>query len=118
MKLFITLTAAAVALCSGLDAQNRVKFGGEYSAIDYAYGIAANVPGPLLVSSGTTVTGSGTLTLVTSQVTLGDGTTIFPLSTNAPITVDAGANQETVTPTALSNMRSRASSNFAGSFMS
>lgn len=104
MKQFLSVTLALVALCAGLEAQNRTRFGGETAALDYAYGILPNTPAALQVSTGnTTTTGTGTVTLVTAATTLGDGRVIFPLATNAPITIDAGSNQETVTPSSLSN---------------
>jgi len=83
---------------------NRTRFAGEFNALNYAYGITGSgSPAPLEVDIGTTATGAGTLTLVTGQVVLSDGTVLFPVSTLAPITVDAGSNAETVTPTAVSN---------------
>lgn len=102
MKQVFVVTLALVALCAGLNAQNRTRFGGEVNAADYAYGILPNGAGPLQVASGNAVTGSGTVTLVGSAVTLGDGRVIYPLATNAPIIIDAGSNSETITPTAVS----------------
>ena len=85
-------------------AQNRVQFGGARRAVDYAYGIQTNIE-PLRVDNPTpTGTGSQTLTVAFGNITAGDGTVVAPLSTNAPITVGntAGANMETVTPSAVS----------------
>ena len=84
-------------------AQNRTRFAGRYNALDYAYGAFSGAPNALQVATGTTATGAGTLTIVSPVVTLGDGTTIFPLSTAAKILVGTGSTQDSVTPTSLSN---------------
>lgn len=85
-----------------LEAQNRTRFAGRYNALDFAYGRVAGAA-PLTVAPGvSTAAGVATLLLNTGWTTLGDGTTVFPLATNAPITVSQGSTQETVTPTAVS----------------
>lgn len=83
-------------------AQNRTRFAGRYNAIDYAYGIAPGIA-PLQVAQGNAATGTASITLVVACTTAGDGTSVCPLATNAPILVGVGSTQDTVTPTALSN---------------
>lgn len=102
MKTRILLVAILAAL--PLLAQNRTSFAGEYNAMDYAYGVIPNV-GPLRVNVGFNVPSSPTsltLTLAYGNIALGDGTTVMPLSVNAPITVGVGSNAETVTPSGVS----------------
>ena len=93
----LKLIAVSLLLAVGAMAQTF----GVFSASQYAYGINPAVPA-LIVSSGNTATGSQTVTLSTATVTLQNGQTIMPLSTNAPITFGSGSTQETVTPTAVS----------------
>lgn len=81
-------------------AQNRTRFAGRYNALDYAFGIQGAGPAQLQVYMGA-ASGTQTLVLNTGWTALGDGTIIYPLNTNSPIIVDVGANQETVTPTAV-----------------
>lgn len=104
MKLHRLALAALLALTFALpaSAQNRTRFGGRVNALDFAYGIVAGAA-PLTVAPGvSTAATTATVLLNTGWTTLGDGTTIFPLATNAPIIIGTGANQETVTPTAVS----------------
>jgi hypothetical protein len=104
MKLFRTLVSLIVLAGFGgaAYAQNRVVFGGAANAFDFAYGVQPNTP-PLRVDMPTiSATGVATLSVAYGSVALADGTTITPLSTSAPITVGIGANQETVTPSAVS----------------
>ncbi len=104
MKLFRTLVSLiAVAGFLGVTAfaQNRTTYAGTANAWDFAYGVQPNVP-PLRVDMATiSPTGTATISVAYGQVSLPDGTVITPLSTSAPITVGVGANQETVTPTAV-----------------
>jgi hypothetical protein len=104
-KWISAFAAVAALLIAGtdLDAQNRTTFAGQRSAIDYAYGVNPATPQWLEVSAGggTTVTGTGTLTVNLGYVVAADGTTFSPLNINAPVTVGAGATLETVTPTAV-----------------
>lgn len=75
-----------------------------YNAIEYNYGGAGSgSPSALAVYIGTSATGAGTVTLAYGQVGLSDGTNVAPLATTAPITIGAGSNAETVTPSAVSN---------------
>ena len=85
-----------------LNAQNRTRFGGAWNAVDYAYGIGPNVAGLTVDIGG--AAGAATLTVAYGYTTAGDGTSFAPLATTAPITVGntAGANLETVTPSAVS----------------
>lgn len=76
------------------------RFAGFYNATDYAYGVNP-LPPALIVDPGSANVTS-TLTLAAGFTTLFDGTVLYPLSTNAPITVGIGASAETVTPTAVS----------------
>lgn len=96
-----------------------------FVAVNYNYGGSApamglgNPPAPgspaLRVANGNGAAGSGTITLATGYTTTADGRTFFPLCAGSnvtgtitcggatPITVNpGGANQETVTPTAVS----------------
>jgi hypothetical protein len=105
MKLFrssVTLFAVA-ALGVAAFAQNPAIFGGVANAYAFAYGVNPLVA-PLQVdlTSGPTSAGVATLTVAFGNVALGDGLVITPLSTLAPVTVGTGANQETVTPSAVS----------------
>ncbi len=108
MKLLRSLVSliAVAGLVGSASAQNRTVFGGAASALDFAYGTSyfPNAPAPLQVdlAGGPSATGVATLTVSFGTVALGDGTIITPLSTRAPITVGSGANQETVTPSAVS----------------
>ena len=90
-------------------AQNRTFYAGTANAADFAYGgpalfPLASAPPALLVdvAGGPTAIGVATLSVAFGQISLGDGTVITPLNVNAPVRVGIGANQETVTPTAVS----------------
>ena len=80
------------------------KFAGHFNAVEFAYGVNP-LSAPLLIDTGNGATGSSTITLAYGYITLGDGTQINPLAKNAPINFGStpGANQETQTPTAVSN---------------
>ncbi len=98
--------AVAVALlgvlAGSVHAQIISGFGGVRSAYEYAYGWPG-VPAPgLAVQTGNSATGSATITLVTGTVSASNITSFSPLSTTTPIYVGFGANQELVTPTAVS----------------
>lgn len=103
-KLAVLTTLGACVLPVSVLAQNRTRFAGTYEAVDYAYGITS-APGPLTIQTGNSAAGTTSITVQFAYVTLGDGTKLFPLATNAPITVGTGANntQETVTPSGVSN---------------
>ena len=107
MKLFrslVSLIAVAGFIGGAAFAQdNPTRFGGEIRAVNFAYGIAPNTPALQVdLANGPSATGTATLTVAYGTVTLSDGTVISPLSITAPIIVGTGANQETVTPTAVS----------------
>jgi len=105
MKLFRSLVFlfAVTGFVGAACAQdNPSKFAGEINANNFAYGWK-NTPGLQVdLANGPSPTGSTTLTVAYGNVTLSDGTVIAPLSITAPVTVGIGANQETVTPTAVS----------------
>lgn len=97
------LALATILISGPLFGQNRIRFAGRVSAIDYAYGVnAIGLPGPLVVDGGPYVVGSQSITVQYGYTTAGDGTVINPLATNAPVIVGGPTNQETVTPTAVS----------------
>lgn len=58
--------------------------------------------GGVQVVTGNSTTGSSSIVLRAGYLVLGDGRSILPFSVTAPITIN-DANQETVTPTAVSN---------------
>lgn len=94
------LIAALTAPVAGY-AQNRSSFAGTFNAVDFAYGVAPNVA-PLLVLSGSTGTGSYTVTVAYGNTTTPSGQVFAPLSTTAPVTIGGGTNMEVVTPSAVS----------------
>lgn len=97
LGLIAALTAPVASL-----AQNRASMFGVVNAWDFAYGVNQQSP-PLQVLSGSTGTGSYTLTVAFGNAATGASGIVFaPLSTSAPITVGGGTNMETVTPTAVS----------------
>lgn len=77
------------------------RFTGIVNALSFFYGDPAGVPPPLIVDIGASATGSATLALVSGRSMTVDGVVFSPLSTNAPISIGAGANAETVTPSAV-----------------
>ncbi len=88
-------------LITPAQAQNRTRFAGRFNALDFAYGI---IPGtaPLTVAPGvSTPASTSTVQLNVGWTTMGDGTTLFPMATNAPIIIGVGANQETITPSSV-----------------
>jgi hypothetical protein len=102
---FTAFGLLALALSFTALAQNRTKFTGRISALDYAFGIGGGgtgIPGPLVIGGGPYTTGTQTITVAFGYAVAGDGTTFYPLNINAPILVGGPSNQETVTPTAVS----------------
>ena len=78
----------------------------QYFASDYAYGVARNVSA-LKVGLGTTTTGAATTyTLYESQTVASTPSqnSFYPLATNAPVLVGTGSVQETLTPSAVTNL--------------
>jgi len=108
MKLFrplVSLIAVAALFGGAAFAQdNPTKFAGEIRAINFAYGVAVNVPALQVDLAGgpTTAGATATLTVSFGTVTLPDGTIIAPLAVGVPVTIGTGANADTVTPTAVS----------------
>jgi hypothetical protein len=82
---------------------------GTFFSPNYNYGVVSSIP-PLRVVTGTTSTGVGTITLQYGYFTTQDGRLVAPFTgintTNGmaipSITIDSGANQETVTPSSVS----------------
>ena len=106
MKLFRTLVSliAVTGFVGAAFAQdNPAKFAGEIRAVNFAYGVAPNVPALTVdMSTPTTAGATSTITVAYGQITLTDGTTIKPLAVGVPITIGTGSNADTVTPTAVS----------------
>lgn len=100
-KLLSILGLVAALTAPAAFAQNRVSFAGVTVARDYAYGVTPNVA-PLLVTAGSTGTGSYSVTVAFGNTTTASGIVIAPLSILAPITIGGGTNTETVTPSAVS----------------
>jgi hypothetical protein len=75
-------------------------FGGLYSATAYAYGVIPTAPAPLQIITGSTVSGTFTITCQSTPTAGNDGVKFNP-TTNTPILVGSGTSQETVTPTAV-----------------
>lgn len=91
--------AFAALLAGPVLAQNRTRFGGMYNASDYAYGVSG-APGPLMVQTGNSTTGSTSITVQIAYATLGDGTKLFPLGTvGNTFTIGTGANSTLESPT-------------------
>ncbi len=88
---------------------NRTKFGGWFNAVDYFYGGGIDFPPALTIltaPSNSPISNPGSVTLESGVMVLTDGTQAFPLNTNAPILVGSGPNQETVTPSSVTNATS------------
>jgi hypothetical protein len=77
------------------------SFKGVYNAFDFAYGINGAAAAALQVLNGSLTAGTYTVVAAKSNVASTDGDAII-LGTNTPITIGGGINQETVTPTAVS----------------
>ena len=102
-KFFVTALVALLAAALPAFPQYNVaaestlsRVAGQFVAANYAQWTGR-------VTQGNSSTGSATITLYYGSFALPDGRVIVPFSVTAPITVDAGTNQETVTPTAVSN---------------
>jgi hypothetical protein len=73
------------------------SFAGQFSAREFSYA-------PIMVTGGSDEKGTYAITLGQSYAVLDDGTVLRNVfSTDAPVTVGAGPNLETVTPTAAGN---------------
>ena len=76
------------------------RFAGLFNAIDFAYGCGDGFPPSLKVSQGSQAAGAaGTLTVGAGFTQLSDGTIVWPLNANAPITIGIGAGADLITPT-------------------
>ena len=73
---------------------------GNLYAPSFAYGFYGNPAGK--VSVGNAATGSSTITVESGYIVLADGRVVLPFSVGAPILIDIGTVQETVTPTTVS----------------
>lgn len=91
---------AAVLFLASLTAFAQTPTGAKSRGIVYAGDYDYQ---PIRVFQGNSATGSQSINLVTGIITLPDGRTISPFATNVPITIGGGAEQETVTPSAVSN---------------
>ncbi len=120
----ILAVMAILFVCALAQAQSTIGASrgfGRFYAPNYNYGGASpslgagnpagpSIP-PLKVAIGNAATGTATITLQVGYITLPDARVVFPLCAGAsscggatPIIVNpGGANQETVTPTAVSN---------------
>jgi hypothetical protein len=78
------------------------NFAGRYNANNFAYGITRE-SGALQIGIGAVPSGAQTITLQLGQTETVSGKTFAPPNTNAPILIGSGSNQETVTPSAVSN---------------
>lgn len=96
--LSVILSLAALAAIPAQAQQgpaNLSRLGGWFFAGQYNQQLST-------VFGGNAATGSATITVYSPNVTLRDGRVVYPFSTSNPITVDIGANAETVTPSAVS----------------
>ncbi len=85
------------------------RFGGFFNALNFNYGGGIGMPPPLVVlsaPSSSPIVNPGTLVLEGAVAVATDGTPFYPLNTNAPTLVGSGSNQETVTPSSVSNATS------------
>lgn len=80
------------------------RFARQVNALSFFYGGPnTDSPAPLRIASAPGASGAQTVTVYGGFITLGDGTVYQPLATTAPIIVGMAGNQETVTPSAVSN---------------
>lgn len=76
------------------------RFGGLVDALSYAYGINPDAPAALQVITGSTTSGTYTITCQPQRSVNPDTATCIP-ATNTPITIGVGTTLETVTPSAV-----------------
>lgn len=104
LSTLISLLFTGMALAQGPIPPSATYGVGLYYSPNYNYGNVSSTSG-MKISTGTQATGAGTVTLLYGYFTTPDGRTIQPF-TNVPtlpaITLDTGANLETVTPSAVS----------------
>jgi len=78
----------------------------QYFASDFAYGVAPNVA-PLKIGVGNTTTGAATTYVLYAAQCVSSTPSqesFYPLTTNTPVLVGTGSTQETVTPSAVTNL--------------
>lgn len=101
---FVALNIATVfAQVSGQPLGPSTALGTYYSP-NYNYGQTSKVP-PMKITTGTSASGVGTVTVSFGYFTTPDGRLVYPFTgvgTLPPITLDTGANFETVTPSSVS----------------
>lgn len=108
------LVAAMATLTLGVCAQSPSRplgptyAAGTFYSPNFNFGATANIP-PMRVTTGTQSTGAGTVTLSYGYFTTPDGRIVQPFTNITqnglslpPITIDSGANLETVTPSSVS----------------
>jgi len=96
MKKLLTLVAILTIAASAFGQIKAASFeAGTYYAPAYNYSVE-------VWGGGSTAGGAYSIILFKPTVTLADGRVINPFSTSTPITIGQGANQETVTPSAVS----------------
>jgi hypothetical protein len=90
---------------------------GFYNAMDFAFGATQTVPA-LVIGTGNGATGASTIGLQFATATTPDGRVFTPMAVNNPVLVGDGTNQETVTPTSVSQTTPAVynTASFAGSF--
>lgn len=79
------------------------RFSGIRNAFDYAYGQNPLINSLSVVGGGSSAGGTYSITLALGSVFTADGDRISPTVTT-PITIGAGASQETVLPSSVSNL--------------
>jgi hypothetical protein len=77
------------------------RFGGYVNAVEFAYGVVSAAPPPLQVITGSTAAGTYTVTCQNQRAVANNAVSTAP-TTNTPILVGVGTNEETVTPTSVS----------------
>lgn len=91
-------------------------FGGNYVALNFAYGVIPEIEA-LLVHNAPTTSGAKTLAVSFGYASTFDGIKFYPLATNAPVRVGSDSNAETVTPSAVSaNSDAYGAMNFTATF--
>lgn len=96
MKKLLTLVCSILIATAAFGQVKAASFeAGTYYAPAYNYSVE-------VWGGGATAGGTYSIILFKPTVTLSDGRVINPFSTSTPITIGQGANQETVTPSAVS----------------
>jgi len=96
LRVLVTVAALLAAAVPTFAQSNLSRALGKFYAPNYGKWNAT-------IASGNSATGSQTISVNQAVVSLPDGRVISPFSVTSPIIVDLGSNQETVTPTAVSN---------------